>query len=212
MTLWDELAQVEPEAWGRQQNDAWDRATNFIYTTLTYAEVLERCEEAARQLRVPLEEVQRYALHRWYSYHTHEAVLALILDHPRARAHPDRRHPTVDFYLRDREGREVGFDLKLTRFPRDYPRSFSYALRHPVHLMAWLYRNQSREGRYHRANRIFVVFHDRRDPRGAWLLRRDRARIAPAVKRFLDQPRIYRVPIGGEAKPCPLAGIIWVVA
>ncbi|RMF30199.1 MAG: hypothetical protein D6759_12390, partial [Chloroflexi bacterium] len=188
MTLWDELAQVEPEAWGRPQNDAWDRATNFIYTTPTYAGVLERCREAARRLQAPLEAVERYALHRWYNYHTHEAVLSLILAHPRARPHPDRRHPTVDFYLRDREGREVGFDLKLTGFPDRYPRSFSYAYRHPVHLMQWLYHHQSKERRHHRANRLFVVFYDRRDPRGAWALRRDRDRIAAAVERFLEQP------------------------
>jgi hypothetical protein len=113
----------------------------------------------------------------------------------------------VDFYL---DG--VGFDLKMTALPQRYGHDLAYARAHPEHLARWLYENQSAQGRYHAANRLFVVLHDAADPERTWELRRDRERLASALSAFLDQPRLVPVDLpDGDVDRRPLAGIVYCV-
>jgi hypothetical protein len=157
-------------------------------------------------MSLPVREFGRYVLRRWYNFHTHQVALQLVLAHPRTRPGPDPFHHTVDFYLDDE-----GFDLKLTGFPRRYPHDLAYARAHPEDLARWLYINQSAQGRFHGANRLFVVLHDATDPARTWELRRDFERLERALRAFLDAPHLIRVPFTDPegTRHQPLAGLVF---
>jgi hypothetical protein len=114
----------------------------------------------------------------------------MLLAHPRTRPEPDPFHHTVDFYLDER-----GFDLKLTDFPQRFGHDLAYARTHTEDLARWLYRRQSQQGRFHVANRLFVVLHDAHDPDRTWELRRDFERLERLIRVFLDRPRLMRIEV-----------------
>jgi len=196
--------------WGRVQGDEWDRASRFIYTTRTLDVLRRETKRAAAEVGLPLRDFGRYVIRRWYNFHTHQAALDVILAHPRTRPEPDPFHHSVDFYL-DGEG----FDLKLTSLPQGFGpgNSVAYARTHPEELARWLYEHQSAQGRFHAANRLFVVLHDAANPDRTWELRRDFAWLEQAVHAFLDEPRLMRVEFADHdgTRHQPLAGVIFCV-
>ena len=194
--------------WGRVQGDAWDRASRFIYSTRTLDALRRETKRVAAEAGLPLRDFGCYVIRRWYNFHTHQAVLDVILAHPRTRPEPDPFHHTVDFYL-DGEG----FDLKLTGLPRGFGRDLTYARAHPEELARWLYVHQSKQGRFHAANRLFVVLHDAANPGRTWELRRDFTRLERVIHAFLDEPRLMRVEFEDRHKKRhrPLAGVIFCV-
>ena len=194
--------------WGRVQSDAWDTASRFIYSVRTLDDLRRETKRAAREAGLPLRAFGQYVLRRWYNYHTHQIVLEMILAHPRTRAEADPFHPTVDFYL---DG--IGFDLKMSEFPRAYPHDLRYALDHPEDLARWLYIHQSQQGRFHGANRLFIVLHDAADPDRTWELRRDFERLQQAVHTFLDSPRLFPMEFtdGTGRRHTPTTGVIFCI-
>jgi hypothetical protein len=194
--------------WGRVQGDEWDRASRFIYTIRTLDALRRETKRVAAELGLPPRDFGSYVIRRWYNFHTHQAALDVILAHPRTRPEPDPFHHTVDFYLGD-----AGFDLKLTPLPRGFGHDIAYARSHPEELARWLYERQSAQGRFHAANRLFVVLHDATAPDHTWELRRDFAQLEQAIHTFLDEPCSMHVEFTGREgkRHQPLAGIIFCV-
>ena len=192
--------------WGRVQDDAWDRASRFIYAIRTLGALRRETQRVAAEANLPLRDFGSYVIRRWYNFHTHQVALDVILAHPRTRPEPDPFHHTVDFYLD-----EDGFDLKLTELPRGFDHSLAYARAHPQALIRWLYTHQSAQGRFHAANRLFVVLNDAGDPDRTWELRRDFARLERAIHDFLDAPDLMRVSFEDREgkRHQPLAGVIF---
>ena len=217
-------------AWGRVQGDDWDRASRFIYRVQDLNALRRETKRVAAEAGLPVHEFARYVIRRWYNFHSHQAALDVILAHPRTRPELDPFHHTVDFYL-DGEG----FDLKLTELPRGFvqdearagsgmatgtPRSktvpgeaIAYARAHPVDLARWLYVHQSAQGRFHAANRLFVVLHDAAHPGRTWELRRDFDRLQRSIHTFLDRPRLAHVEFTDREGRThrPTAGVIFCV-
>jgi hypothetical protein len=135
-------------------------------------------------------------------------VLDIILAHPNTRPESDPFHHTVDFYLK-----EQGFDLKLTTLPKGFDQDIAYAQNHPEELARWLYVNQSTQGRFHAANRLFIVLHDAIDTKRTWELRRDFERLEQVIGDFLNEPRLMRVTFDDqeEIRHQPTAGVIFCV-
>jgi hypothetical protein len=184
-----ELGQVKRmPPWGRVQGDDWDRASRFVYKIQTLNELRRETKRVAAEMGLPVNEFAQYVIRRWYNFHTHQVGLDIILGHPRTRPEPDPFHHTVDFYLGD-----AGFDLKLTALPKGFGHDIAYARANPCELAQWLYANQSAQGRFHAANRLFVVLHDAVDPGRTWELRRDFARLEEAIGGFLDAPELLQV-------------------
>ena len=194
--------------WGRVQGDEWDRASRFIYRIQELNALRRETRRVAAERGLPLRDFGSYVIRRWYNFNTHQAVLDIILAHPRTRPEPDPFHHTVDFYLD-----EEGFDLKLTTLPRGFGHDLAYARAHPEELARWLYINQSKQGRFHTANRLFVILHDAVAPDRTWELRRDFERLEETVGAFLDEPRLMRVEFADRdnKQRRPLAGVIFCV-
>ena len=194
--------------WGRVQGDEWDRASRFIYTIRTLGALRRETRRVAAEMGLPLRDFGSYVIRRWYNFHTHQVSLDIILAHSRTRPEPDPFHHTVDFYL-DNEG----FDLKLTPLPRGFGHDIAHAQAHPEELARWLYEHQSAQGRFHAANRLFVVLHDATAADRTWELRRDFAQLEQAIHAFLGEPHSMRVEFTdreGERHQ-PLAGVIFCV-
>jgi hypothetical protein len=194
--------------WGRVQGDEWDRASRFIYSTTNLNALRRETKRVAAEASLPLREFGSYVIRRWYNFHTHQAALDIILAHPRTRPEPDPFHHTVDFYLSDE-----GFDLKLTTLPKGFGHDIDYAQSHPEELARWLYIHQSTQGRFHAANRLFIVLHDADEPKRTWELRRDFSRLEQAIGDFLDEPRLLCVAFEDRegTRHRPTAGVIFCV-
>lgn len=179
-----ELAKLETlPPWGRKQGNQWDRLSNFVYQTETLDEVRQRVKAVATAEQLNLREFGAYVVRRWYNHHTHDQLLLMFLAHPEVQPEADRKHRTIDFYLRG-----LPFDLKVSRFPKAYPEDIKYAWQHRHHLALWQYRHQSQQGRYHTGNRLFVILHDRTQPDLTWQLRRDFETLQTLIDDFLKAP------------------------
>ena len=172
--------------WGRKQADVWDQLSNFVYRIYTLSGVQRQAEAVARARGLEIELFTNYTLHRWYNHHTHDQILQIFYAHPDVKPEANRKHSTIDFYLRD-----LPFDLKISRFPRTYPATLEAARQNPPHLALWQYANQSKQGRYHTGNRLFIVLHDQSQPAETWQLRRDFDTLQTLIEDFLRTPTLF---------------------
>jgi len=203
-----ELTKLETlPPWGRPQGDQWDRLSRFIYRVQTLQGVQRQARAMARARALDEEAFAAYAVRRWFNHHTHDQILQMFLARPTIRQEENRQHRTIDFYLRD-----IPFDLKVSLFPRAYPENIFYAQQHPHHLALWQYKHQSREGRYHTGNRLFIVLHNLVQPELSWQLRRDFAALEEKIGQFLAAPTLLGLVVGhaqtGEVY-YPWSGIIF---
>ena len=135
-----------PYKWGRKQNNDWDNKTNFIYTTFSFSTLLKNNESLNQQL-------QQYALNRWYNFWSAMAVEFLFATHLKVKPNKNAFDKLIDFKI---DG--VYFDHKTSVFPAGFNQSFEYAKNNKKELIEWLYQNQSQEGRKHFKNRLFIAF------------------------------------------------------
>ena len=133
--------------WNIKQNDKNDSRTSHIYKCGCLDDLTKYAKE-----RSLTENEFLYSIHRWRNFKRHDAWLLLISEIvDGVRLSSDTYNKTTDFVLVS-EGQEHPFDLKVTR----YPKSLSDSLP-DSELAKWFYENQSRQGRFHLANRFFVV-------------------------------------------------------
>ena len=135
-------------SWLIRQTDVLDRRTAFIYNCRTIIEI-----DTQSQRGVLSSDEKIYALHRWRNFKRHEAWLSLLFEQISGIMRPENSYdkkrdlifPTPNHGL-------LAFDLKVTRQPRALGAEVS-----DKKLAEWFYSNQSRQGRFHLANRFFVV-------------------------------------------------------
>ena len=133
------------DEWKFQNNES-DYQTNFMYSCDTVEEVRQK----SAQYNVDF----NYAIHRWYNYmcsYFHEDFFIKY----GAERERNCYHKTIDFFLF-----EVPFDLKTSVFPAAIKDRTNYDLSKREgknNLIRWLYENQSKQGRFHLANRLFIV-------------------------------------------------------
>lgn len=177
------LARIVQEIpWGRVQNDAWDRQCMFIFRLRTVDSVRVKAEEIARQQTLDPHALVCYALRRWYCFWGARMAELLFLRHPNVLPGPPKDHE-VDFTI---DG--VPFDLKTTELPRAFAGRLDDLVENQVQATTWLYGHQSRERRFHAANRLFLVLGDPDYPDDAWRLRADVAALRAAIDTFLGSP------------------------
>jgi hypothetical protein len=169
--------------WGRVQDDAWDGLSRFIYRLRTAASVRAEAERVAGERRIDPTAFGHYALRRWYCFWGARLAELLFQAHAGVRPGPPRHHE-IDFTI---DGQP--FDLKTSEVPRRFLESIDSLTADPGKVASWLYQHQSREGRYHTANRIFLLLCDPQAPDEAWRLRADVSALRQAIDGFMARRR-----------------------
>jgi hypothetical protein len=186
-----------PYRWGRKQSDSWDRETRFIYETYSMNRLVAKTAHLNDDLR-------QYAFNRWYNFWSAMAVEEIFGTHPRVISNHNRHDKLVDFAI-DR----IAFDHKTSVFPRGFGHPYDYARQHEAELIAWLYANQSQEGRMHLKNRLFIVLYDATTQQH-WKLKAEIAQLQVAIERYLadfSASKLHRLDFG---EGTVLSDIIWV--
>lgn len=201
-----------PYNWhNRKQNNADDQRTAFIYSIPTWAGLQTHLETL--RPAPDFEYLYDYAANRWYNFWSARAVEALFARSPRVTPHHDPRARLVDFTL---DG--IRFDHKTSVFPtpKTFRGDFAAARRDPEALIRSLYAQQSGQGRFHLANRLFVVLHDAGGDH--WKLKAEIGLLARAIDAFLAAPdiravelapgRVVRSAVIFVSSPAPMPGFL----
>lgn len=167
------VAEHPTTAWGRKQNDAWDRQTNFIYQ-------LHRWDELQRAISPLAPQLADYAINRWFNFWSAMAVEQIFCTLPEVVAQTNQYDRLVDF---DIQG--INFDHKTSVFPQRYPYSLEFAQYHKTHLIRWLYHHQSGQQRHHLANRLFIILHA--EDGQHWKLRAEIGALAQAIRAYIAE-------------------------
>jgi hypothetical protein len=104
-----------PYKWGRKQSDNWDTLTNFIYNTFSFDTLLKRIEYFD-------EDLQNYALNRWYNFWSAKAVESIFATHPNVEPNINIYDKLVDFKINN-----IPFDHKTSVYPKGYGKPIVYA-------------------------------------------------------------------------------------
>jgi hypothetical protein len=173
--------------WGRVQDDAWDGLSRFIYRLRTAASVQAEAERVAGARGLDPTAFGHYALRRWYCFWGARMAELLFQAHPGVQPGPPRHHE-IDFTV---DGRP--FDLKTSEVPRRFLDNVDELIVDPGKVAAWLYEHQSRAGRYHTANRLFLLLCDPEAPEEAWRLRADVTALRDAIDGFMARRRFVEL-------------------
>ncbi len=140
-----------PYHWRKKQNNHDDAATNFIYQTFHFEEVMSKICQITNNQR---NELFDYALNRWYNFWSAKACEMAFCRCEGVHAALNEKDRLVDFTING-----ISFDHKTTVFPKQFNHTPQYARQHPDELIDWLYQNQSQGNRKHLYNRLFVVLY-----------------------------------------------------
>jgi hypothetical protein len=198
------VAQTVP--WGRVQNDEWDRLCPFIFRLRSLDGVRNRLERVGLPDAGERVEFVNYALRRWYCFWGARLGELLFQTHPGVKPGPPKDHE-IDFTI---DG--VPFDLKTSEMPRIFAGRLREVDQDPGELATWLFQNQSRERRFHLANRLFLVLCDPAEPDQAWRLRADVGALRLAIADFMASRSFFEIaiPTGGNGFERATTGVIIV--
>ena len=191
------VARYPQTAWGRKQTDAWDQQTNFIYRSHRW-DVLNK---EISQLDKPLAD---YAINRWFNFWSAMAVERIFCALPGVTANLNQYDRLVDFSIRG-----INFDHKTSVFPKQYGHPPTFAQQNKAHLIRWLYEHQSRQQRYHEANRLFIMLYARDNEH--WKLRAEISGLRQAIEKYVagfDTSRLVRLTINNRSV---LSDTIWFI-
>jgi len=134
------------------------------------------------------------------------AVEYIFCSHKQVMANRNKYDKLVDFRIE-----HLPFDHKTSVFPKGYNNSLSYAQKHPVDLLKWLYKNQSQEGRKHLNNRLFVVLYDEHRQKH-WKMKAEISVLKNSIDNYLQQFSKDKLISFNAGDGMVFADIIWVMA
>lgn len=139
--------------WRTKQTNDLDKLSGFIYHTETFEELKQNYENLIKDKHPEVS--FNYILLRWYNHMTSTMTETIFNSFENVRPEKNPYHKTIDLYIHN-----IPFDVKLSVMPKSF---YKYELedfrKRKVRneLIRWLYAEQSTQGRYHLANRLFVV-------------------------------------------------------
>ena len=164
--------------WGRKQADIWDSQTNFIYTISNFDAVNKRIYDDFHT-HSAYKDLRDYALNRWYNFISAQAVEHIFNIHPLVRKVSNDKDHEKDFFING-----LPFDHKTSVFPKGFSGDLQAAQSNPRELVKWFYTNQSKQGRFHLKNRLFLVLHKKDGEH--WRLKAELEWIKLLVHEYLD--------------------------
>lgn len=186
-----------PYVWGRKQSDDWDKKTSFIYDIRSFSELQQRIEPLSESLA-------QYALNRWLNFWSAKGVEQIFASHSKVIPNVNPYDKWIDFTI---DG--IAFDHKTSVFPKGYEKDWEYARKHKRDLIAWLYQEQSTQGRQHYKNRIFVVLYDENHAEH-WKLKAEITHIKNKIETYLNTFSVQHLEVFDFGNGTVLSDIIWV--
>lgn len=168
------------QIWGRKQNNAYDKLTEFIYSTKAFEEVLAQVKSRFEN-HPDIKDIGNYAVNRWFNFQSAQAVESMFRSHQVVSPAANSKDKLCDFFIAN-----IPFDLKTTVFPQRAPFTIEEAQRFPDKLALWFYEHQSAEQRQHFANRLFIVLHKKSNPAVSWTLKAELSWLQSLIKNYLD--------------------------
>lgn len=194
-----------PYQWGQKQNDRLDKASKFIYKIRTFDELIKRLKEEFDKTD-DFNELFHYAINRWYNFRSARAVEHFFSNFEDVEANKDRYDKLVDFKISG-----ISFDHKTSVFPKGFGKDFNYCINNKRELLTWLYENQSKEGRQHYSNRLFIVLYSLTNS-NHWHLKAELELLNNVIKSYIKNfnPEDL-VKLNLKNGQNPLSDIIWVI-
>jgi len=193
-----------PYVWGRKQDNHFDEITNYIYKIYSVEKLLLETKQRFSS-RSDYEEIQNYALNRWYNFWSAMAIENIFCSVDFVEPAKDYRDRLKDFSIKG-----TSFDHKTSVFPKGFGKDLSYSLENPKKLIEWLYENQSQEQRKHLKNRLFIILHSQDGQH--WKLKAEIIWLQKLILEYLknyDEQKLIRLnPTGNEPI---VSDIIWAV-
>jgi len=189
---------VFPYYWGRKQSDKWDQQTSFIYHTFEFLDLQKKISNLS-------EEIQYYAMNRWYNYWSAMAVEKLFCQHTNVTAQHNKYDKLIDFRIQG-----IAFDHKTSIFPKAFGKTISYAVKHKEELLQWLYKNQSQQGRKHLANRLFIVVCDQENSEH-WKLKAEISLLKLMIDRYIKSFSMNKLYTFDPGNGMVYSDIIWLI-
>jgi hypothetical protein len=193
-----------PYKWYQKQNNLWDGYTQFIYGILDWELVLEEINKTYKKHELDKHALFYYASNRWYNYWSAVAVEQIFnLSHKVVPA-TNSKDKTKDFKLLD-----IAFDHKTSVYPKGFLKPVSYAKANKRELILWLYKNQSKQQRYHTKNRLFVVVYETNQEH--WKLKAEIGLLKTTIQNYLsnfDARKLQKFNFTAQTQT--VSDIIWV--
>lgn len=168
-----------PYKWFRKQNDEWDSCTNFIYQTPNWDTFVEKTAALVQKQKLDKHHIFQYAANRWYNFWSATAVEQIFTELQGVKPVAEAKDFEKDFYLFG-----IPFDHKTSVFPKQFDKSYEYALTHKTELIEWLFKNQSSQKRYHLKNRLFIVVYAENGDH--WKLKGEISLIKIAIEKYVE--------------------------
>lgn len=195
---------IYPYKWGTKQTDKLDTQTKFIYKTTSFEDIIKIIDEKFAQEK-EYDQLKNYALNRWYNFNSAMAIEAIFKSHSKVKAAQNAKDKEVDFFIED-----IPFDHKTTVFPKGLKMGFNKAVNQPENVVKWLYKNQSKQGRFHLKNRLFVILYAKDGEH--WQLKAHLKKIEQAVNQYLNNfmfDNLLQLNFGDEKTV--YTNLIWVI-
>ncbi|MGB8703494.1 MAG: hypothetical protein WCD31_00555, partial [Gillisia sp.] len=106
---------VFPYEWGRQQNDFWDRESNFIYKITSWEALLLKIDVVAKTTNLNREKFLNYSINRWYNFVSSQAVESIFTSIEGVTGAENSKDKNKDFNLKG-----IDFDHKTSVFPKAF--------------------------------------------------------------------------------------------
>jgi hypothetical protein len=190
--------------WGRKQNDLFDNATNFIYRTVLFDEVLDEIDKRFKD-QEDYQDYFNYTLNRWYNFWSAQCIEQIFCSLPGVVPALDEKDRLIDFTIHG-----ATFDHKTSVFPKNFPYKIEDAIKHTDELIKWLYKNQSQQKRKHLNNRLFIVLYS--NDREHWKLKAEINWLKERIEKYmLGFNPDYLMKFEFEQGKSIISDIIWAI-
>ncbi len=191
--------------WFRKQNNYWDRLSSFIYSTSSWDHLNEQIALIIATEKLDEKEFFQYCCNRWYNFWSAKAVEHIFAEMKEVIPNKNPKDRKIDFNLFGND-----FDLKTSVFPKAFKQSLDFAKNNPENLISWLYKNQSKQSRFHLENRLFLIVYA--EDGQHWKLKAEIYFLKQVIEKFVDtfensQLKEFQFQQGKTT----LADVIWAV-
>lgn len=187
-----------PHTWNYKFSTDLEQDISFIYSISTFDDIIRE------MARLP-EEIQQYALNRWYNFWSQKAVYQIFAEHPQTTPIFNHYDEAEAFLIQN-----IPFKIKFNVFPYHFARTLRYAIRHKEELVYWYYRKTQASSTAEQYNQLFIILYQRDGEH--WRMKAEFPMLSKFINSYLDNFDIHktiRLHLFGDKMN--YADIIWCI-